>query len=112
MRNPELESLGQLVVDFKIVLATIGTGAKLYTLLPFPWITLVTWRGGPVHGQQPVFHITIAQTSGTWTGWTWCMDNSLSSISPLPRPAPWRDFSRLRSMATHDRGMPHRLFGK
>ena len=47
MRNPELESLGQLVVDFKIVLAIIGTGAKLYTLLPFPRITLVTWTGGP-----------------------------------------------------------------
>ena len=47
MGNPELESLGQLVVDFKIVLATIGTGAKLYTLLSFPWITPVTWRGGP-----------------------------------------------------------------
>ena len=39
-----------------------GTGATLHGLLPFTWITSVTWRGG-----------------------TCCMGNSLSSISPLPR---------------------------
>ena len=56
-----------------------GTGAKLYWLLPFPWITPVTWRGG-----------------------TCSMGISLSSIPPLPRhqgrgeggPAAWTTTGR------------------
>ena len=44
-----------------------STGARLYGLLPFPWITPGTWKGGDLSDVE-----------------------SLSSISPLPRPSPWR----------------------
>ena len=37
------------------------------------------------------------------------MGNSWSSITPLPRPAYWRDFSRHRSMASRDERMPEKV---
>ena len=50
---------------------------------------------------NPVFHITLAQS---------CLPYHPcpipSSMSPLPSPAPWRDYSRSRSMATRVRRMP------
>ena len=92
-----------------------STGARLYGLLPFPWITpgtpkggtSVTWRGGDLlHGQQLVFHITLAQACA--------MERTLQRrrkattqhekcAAPVPTD---HDFWRRRSMATRDRRMP------
>ena len=81
--NPEEKSgagvagLRHFVIDFSIVLATHVTALVLDYMgsCPSLWITPGTPKGG---------------TSVTWRGGTHCMDNSLSSISPLPRHAPWR----------------------
>ena len=73
-----------------------GTCAKLYGLLPFPWITPVTIeRGDPAAWATAClpYHPCLDIRRGG----TCCMDNSLSSISPLPRhqgcgqggPAAW-----------------------
>ena len=121
-------TLRQFVIDFNIVLATpMMALVPSYTgSCPSLWFHQWPGEGGPaalasaclpyhpcpdtrdvergdlLHGQQPVFHMTVAQTSGTWRGGTCCMGNSLSSIPPLPRSASWRGSSSAAAKWWHN----------
>ena len=73
-----------------IISITTGkcTGPKPFGLLPLSWITSATWRG--------------CVCVGGGGGGTCCMGNSLSSISSLLRPAPWRGPASAAAVRRHN----------